>query len=82
MQNINALRAALANNICTVAFTKQNGELRVMRATTDSTRFVYENKTDSSTRKRNEDVTVMWDVDKAQWRSMRNDTLLQWAIEA
>ena len=82
MQSIAALRTALANNVCTVTFTKQNGELRVMRATTDSTRFVYVNKTDKSTRKRNDDVTVMWDCDKAQWRSMRNDTLLQWAIEA
>jgi len=50
-----------------------------MRATTDTTRFSYESKT-TGERKRNDNVTVMWDVDKAQWRSMRNDALVAWDV--
>ena len=75
----NTLRTALQNNICNVTFRKLDGTVRNMRATTDTTRFSYESKT-TGERKRNDNVTVMWDVDKAQWRSMRNDTLISWDI--
>jgi hypothetical protein len=79
--DIAALRAALANNVCIVYFTKQDGSIRRMRATTDATRFHYVHKT-AGTRKRNEDVTLMWDMDKGAWRSMRNDAFIEWEREA
>jgi len=75
----NELRIALQNNICNVTFYKIDGSVRNMRATTDTTRFSYESKT-TGERKRNDNVTVMWDVDKAQWRSMRNDALVAWDV--
>jgi hypothetical protein len=25
---------------------------------------------------------VLWDMDKGQWRSMRNDSLIEWQVEA
>ena len=81
MQNVNALRAALQSNVCNVTFRKLDGTVRNMRATTDATRFSYESKTNVE-RKRNDNVCVMWDMDKQQWRSMRNDALIEWAVEA
>ena len=80
MQNVDALRVALQSNVCNVTFRKLDGTLRNMRATIDATRFAYESKTNGE-RRRNDNVCVMWDMDKGQWRSMRNDALIAWEVE-
>lgn len=74
------LTTALRNNVVVVTFKKVDGTVRKMRATTDTSRFIYESKT-TGERKRNDTVTVLWDMDKGQWRSMRNDSLIEWQVE-
>lgn len=80
--NLDAFKAALTEHIVKVTFTKVDGSLRTMRATNCDKyfqrAFVSENK---KQRKKNENVTYLYDIDKDSWRSMRNDSLIEWEIE-
>jgi hypothetical protein len=78
MQNTNALINTLQNGVAFVTFRKQDGTVREMTCTLQATRINYENKT-TGERKRNDNVLVVWDISKAQWRSMRNDSIICWA---
>jgi len=78
MQNINALVNTLQNGVAFVTFRKKDNSVREMTCTLQATRISYENKT-TGERKRNDDVLVVWDMSKQQWRSMRKDSIMCWA---
>ena len=65
----------LAYGPVTVVFEKKDGTLREMRCTlTDVPQ--YERKTESeTTRKKNDEVMSVYDMDKSEWRSFRIDSI-------
>ena len=77
-QNINALVNTLQNGVAFVTFYKRDNTVREMTCTLQTARISYENKT-TGERKRNDDVLVVWDMGKQQWRSMRKDSIMCWA---
>jgi len=78
MQNINALVNVLQNGVAFVTFYKKDNTVREMTCTQQATRISYENKT-TGERKRNDDVLVVWDMGKQQWRSMRKSSIICYA---
>ena len=68
----------LKNNICTVVFTKVNGEARRMRCTLQEN--LLPAKETESTRKQNDDVVSVWDLENEGWRSFRKDSVVDFAI--
>ena len=69
-ENLNEL---LRTNIVTVAFTKVNGEERVMRCTLLSEHIPNAPKTNGTTvaRQSSSDVVSVWDLDANGWRSFK-----------
>lgn len=67
----------LNKGIYTVSFTKVNGERRDMRCTLKND-LIPETQSDTQTetRKVNEDVLAVWDLEKSGWRSFRLDSLI------
>ena len=59
----------------TVVFEKKDGTLREMRCTLKDVPQ-YERKTESeTTRKKNDEVMSVYDMDKSEWRSFRIDSI-------
>ena len=79
MQTIDELRTALGRGAVRVTFTKTDGSRRDMRATTNEGLFSY--KPSGKAHAANPNVTVMWDLDKGAFRSMRNDSLVSFTAE-
>ena len=74
----NILLEALTNNVCTVTFTKVNGETRVMPCTLkDDVIPKLEHK---GTKKLNDSVVSVWCLDKKEWRSFRVDNVVDLQI--
>ena len=65
----------LKQSVCEVTFVKVNGDERVMRCTLDAThipRPVDFNYIDEQhSRKENENVVAVWDINAGGWRSFR-----------
>lgn len=70
---------SLKENICSVEFTKVNGEKRTMRCTLLDD-LLPENETKKE-RKSNPEVLPVWDLDKEDWRSFRFDSVISFAVE-
>jgi len=65
----------LAYGPVTVVFEKKDGTLREMRCTLKDVPQ-YERKTESeTTRKKNDEVMSVYDMDKSEWRSFRVDSI-------
>ena len=65
----------LAYGPVTVVFEKKDGTLREMRCTLKDVPQ-YERKTESeTTRKKNDEVMSVNDMDKSEWRSFRIDSI-------
>lgn len=69
------LKKYLIEGVVTVNFTKVDGSPREMRCTTNVDLIPAENIVTESSRKKNEDVAVVWDLDKSAWRSFRFDSV-------
>jgi hypothetical protein len=72
---------ALANaNYVIVKFYKRDGSIRDMKCTTNPTKFknTYEKKT-AITRDPKEGVVSVWDLEEDAWRSIRLDSIIDWA---
>ena len=73
----------LKTNVASVAFTKVNGEERVMRCTLKEdllpARVITE---DAAERAENETILNVWDVDAAGWRSFRIANVRSVKVEA
>ena len=77
--NIETLTSLIKSNIMEVTFTKVNGEKRTMNCTLIENYLPTYNE--ASTRKKNEDVLSVWDVDKGGWRSFRKDSITEYKIK-
>lgn len=75
----------LKNNICTVVFTKVNGETRRMRCTLKEDLLpAQETKhLDHATqqkRQTGENLVSVWDLDNDGWRSFRKDSVVDFIV--
>jgi predicted RNase H-like nuclease len=79
----NELKSRLHEGVCKVAFTKVNGETRIMHCTLNESMIpaVAVEKEKSSPRKENVDVIAAWDVEKKDWRSFRLDSITMFSAE-
>jgi hypothetical protein len=73
-------RAALETGVVRFKFRKADGTVREMLGTTDPTRFSYSFKGEVSDRV-DTAVTPVYDLEKKAWRSLRNDSLIDWSVE-
>lgn len=68
------LKNRLKEVVATVTFVKKDGTLRQMRCTLKDNHLpVFEDN--QSTRKENDEVLPVWDVDNGGWRSFRMDSI-------
>ena len=78
-RNYHSLIEFLRWNTVTVTFEKADGTIRQMRCTLDP-KLIPEPSKDPMTQKKvreiNEEVAVVWDLEKEAWRSFRLDRLL------
>ena len=68
------MKAAIAKNVCTVVFTKLNGEERTMHCTSN-TEFMPEDMKPRASVNGREDVIAAYDVVNKGWRSFRIDSV-------
>ncbi len=65
----------LREGVVTVDFTKVDGAPRTMNCTTSEEIIPVENIVKESSKKKNDEVAVVWDLDKSAWRSFRLDSV-------
>ena len=79
------LRGHLRMGPVTVTFTKKDGTERVMKCTTDATLIMFKDPTvlesKGSTRKVNEDIIPVYDLEQSAWKSFRWDSVKQVSIK-
>ncbi|MEL0120441.1 MAG: SH3 beta-barrel fold-containing protein [Opitutae bacterium] len=73
------MQAALAKGVCTVVFTKLNGEERTMHCTAN-TEFMPEDKRPRSAIDGRNHVISAYDVRIADWRSFRVDSVKEFKV--
>lgn len=66
----------LKQTVVEVIFEKKDGTMRHMECTLDPAYFPEKNE-ETRTRKENENVLSVWDVEKNGWRSFRMDSIKQ-----
>jgi hypothetical protein len=71
------LRNALDQGPVNVTFTKADGSRREMRATTNTNLFTYESRGGNVPEPQG--VIRVWDLDKNEWRSIREDRVISFA---
>ena len=72
------VKSCLQTNICTITFTKKNGDERVMNCTLDEQHFPPIQKEAAEVgevRQKSKDALAVFDVDAQAWRSFRWDSL-------
>ena len=70
------LKNLLKTNVIEVTFTKANGDKRVLKCTLQE-EYLPEYNGDS-TRKKNENVISVWDIESKDWRSFRFDSVISY----
>ena len=73
------LRDALAKGEVNVKFRKIDGTVRDMRATTNGSMFTYESRTDGAVRPEPAGLIRAFDLDKGEFRSIREDSVISFA---
>jgi len=73
------MKEALAHCVCTVLFTKVNGEERTMHCTTNID-FIPKDKHPKSSVNGREDVIAAFDTSKQDWRSFRVDSVKEFKV--
>ena len=85
MMNQQEIKAALHANVCTVTFTKVNGDERVMQCTLKEdllpAQTDIEEAIEKKSKKPNPDVLAVFDVTAQGWRSFRWDSLKDFKLE-
>lgn len=75
------LKSHLRMGPVTIVFTKKDGTERVMKCTTDTTLIMFKDPTilesKESTRKVNEDIMPVYDLENSAWKSFRWDSIKQ-----
>lgn len=72
------IQTKLRDGVCTVVFTKKNGDERVMECTLREDMLpaqVVSEDTETKTKKPNPDVLAVYDVKAEGWRSFRWDSV-------
>jgi hypothetical protein len=77
--NTETLKELLKGNVVEVKFTKVSGEERVMKCTLQESHLPV--STGESTRKKNDEVLSVWDIDNSGWRSFRLDSIVSYNLE-
>ena len=79
------IKQALANGNVWIKFTKADGTVRIGTFTTSS-KYIPADKqpkpADASkpARKVSADSTRVFDVEKQEWRSFKNDSVIEWSV--
>jgi hypothetical protein len=83
MMNQQEIKDALHSNVCTVTFTKVNGDERVMQCTLNEALLPAQIDVEESVQKKkpNPDVLAVYDVTAQGWRSFRWDSLKDFKVE-
>lgn len=85
MMNQQEIKAALHANVCTVTFTKVNGDERVMQCTLKEdllpAQTDVEEQIQKKTKTPNADVLAVYDVTAEGWRSFRWDSVKDFKVE-
>ena len=68
------LKSRLKDVVATVTFAKKDGTLRQMRCTLKENNLPIFDET-KLTRKENDEVLPVWDIDNGGWRSFRMDSI-------
>lgn len=77
--NRDELVNALKNGVVEVNFTKVNGENRIMKSTLKSEYLPPQIDIEEAiSKKKNDEVLVVWDTEAAGWRSFRIDKINEW----
>lgn len=74
------LKSVLSNNICTITFTKKNGDQRVMKCTLDEQHFPPVQKEAAEVgevRQKSTEALSVFDVEAQGWRSFRWDSVIR-----
>lgn len=71
----NELEYILKNSTLNIQFKKLNDEVRTMFCTLKES-FLPEIKNKNDNKNNNEDLLVVWDIDKNGWRSLRISNLI------
>lgn len=83
--NQQEIKDALHTNVCTVTFTKVNGDERVMKCTLKEAllpaQIDVEESIEKKTKTPNPDVLAVYDVTAEGWRSFRWDSLKDFKVE-
>ena len=76
---------ALKEKVCKIVFTKKNGETRIMHATLNETMLPpqkdIEEEIQKKSKKLNEEVLAVYDVNAPGWRSFRWDSVTDFNAE-
>lgn len=76
-KSINELKQMLGSATVNVTFTKKDGSLRVMKCTAAGQLIPEDKKSQSTARStKNEDICVVYDLEKEDWRSFRLDSII------
>lgn len=73
------LKELLKSNVVEVKFTKLDGNIRTMLCTLQET--LLPEVTTSGTKKVNDEVLSVWDIDNSGWRSFRFENVITYGIK-
>ena len=81
-QETNLLREKLLTNFVSVVFTKKDGTERTMICTLKPDALPPQIDIEESIQKRkpNENIISVYDMEKADWRSFRIDSIISWRV--
>lgn len=79
-KDVDSIKKQLQEKVCKVVFTKVNGETRVMHCTLNPDLLPEETES-SRTKKENDSVQAVYDVEAKGWRSFRWDSLTSFSTE-
>jgi len=76
-ENITLIKNQLSAGVLFVTFTKDNGDERVMRCTTNEFDIPIEKLPKGTGPKHTDEVQRAFDLDKQEWRSFRWDSVIE-----
>jgi hypothetical protein len=83
MLDIHQMKLALLRNTCEVTFTKVDGTERTMRCTLMTElmpQLAAGQPAEANPRKQSEITLPVWDLDKADWRAFRVDSVKTFVV--
>lgn len=80
-KDVDSIKKQLHEKVCKVVFTKVNGDTRVMHCTLNPDMLPQEENESTRTKKENDSVQAVYDVEAKGWRSFRWDSLTSFSTE-